>query len=115
MDRCRPQYPSPNSANWTLLSHAPFTDFQGHAVYANSSIYQAPSGAWVFSSGTISWSRALDGFWYARADARIQKTTDNLLSAFLVGAPVVHDLKVTAPTTVKTKTSFTVTVTAENA
>ncbi len=115
MDRYRAEYPAPSSNNWTLLSHSPFVDYLGRQDYANSSIYQAPSGAWVFSSGTISWSRALDGFWYGRTDARIQKTTDNLFNAFLFGAPVVHDLKLTAPDTVKPQTTFSVGVTAENA
>jgi hypothetical protein len=115
MDRYRSQYPPPSSANWTLLSHSPFTDYQGVADYANSSLYQAPSGAWVFSSGTISWSRGLDGFWYGRADPRIQQTTRNLFDAFLFGAPVVHDLKVSAPGSVTAGTSFAVSVVAENA
>src|SRR4029077_7470698 len=83
--------------------------------YANSSIYQAPSGAWVFSSGTIAWSRGLDSFWYGRADPRIQQTTRNLLDSFLFGAPVVHDLKVSAPGSVTAGASFVVNVVAENA
>src|SRR3984893_14250469 len=40
-------YPPPNSANQTLLSRSPYTDPTGVTTYANSSIYQAPSGAWV--------------------------------------------------------------------
>ena len=45
-------YPPPNSANQTLLSASPYTDPQGVTYTANSSIYQAPSGAWVFGAGT---------------------------------------------------------------
>src|SRR5207245_7005226 len=44
-------YPPPNSANQTLLSQSPVTDTGGVAGYSNSSIYQAPSGAWVFAAG----------------------------------------------------------------
>jgi len=112
MDRYRSQYPTPNSTNWTLLSHSPFTDYQGIADYANSSIYQAPSHAWVFSSGTISWSRALDGFWYGRTDARIQQVTANLFAAFLNGAPGVQGLTLSAPGAATAGAAFNVTVTA---
>jgi hypothetical protein len=51
---------------------------------SNSSVYQAPSGAWVFAAGTMGWSRALDD--YSRnnvVDPRIQRTTANILDRFL--------------------------------
>ena len=112
MDRYDSQFAPPNSPNWTLLSHSPFTNYQGNASYANSSIYQAPSRAWVFSSGTISWSRALDGFWHGSADPRIQQVTANLFSAFLNGAPEVQGLALSAPAAATAGTAFTVTVTA---
>jgi len=113
MDRYDTNYPAPNSANRTLLSSSPFTDTNGGARVSNSSIYQAPSGAWVFASGTFSWSWALDNL-SSLADARIQKTTANLLSAFVFGAPIVNDLKVTAPASVTQGRPFTVSVVAEN-
>lgn len=118
MDRYRSQYPPPNSTNWTLLSHSPFIDYQANPDYANSSIYQAPSGAWVFSSGTISWSWGLDGFWHQKADARIQRTTANLFDAFLNGAPQparAQSLRVTAPASATSGSAFDVTVTALDA
>jgi len=52
---------------------------------ANSSIYQAPSGAWVFGAGTTSWSWGLDADGIAApkgGDPRIQRTTANLLNRF---------------------------------
>src|SRR5439155_339911 len=61
---------------------------------------------------TISWSRALDGFWYGRADARIQQVTANLFAAFLNGAPGVRGLALSAPAAATAGTPFTVTVTA---
>jgi hypothetical protein len=82
-------YPPPSSTNQTLLSQSPFTDVNGKAGYANSSIYQAPSGAWVFAVGTLSWAWALDdvpGLNHNLVDARIQQTTANALNAFLNGA-----------------------------
>ncbi len=113
MDRYRSQYPPPSSANWTLLSHSPFIDYQANPDYANSSIYQAPSGAWVFSSGTISWSWALDGFWHQKADARIQQTTANLLGAFLNGPPpTAQRLSLVAPSSATSGSAFAVTVSA---
>ena len=113
MDRYDTNYPAPNSTNRTLLSSSPFTDTNGVARVSNSSIYQAPSGAWVFASGTFSWSWALDNL-SSLADARIQRTTANLLSAFVFGAPIVNDLKVTAPASVTQGQPFTVSVVAEN-
>ena len=114
MDRVFDQYPGPQATSFTLLSHSPYTDYRGVAEYANSSIYQAPSGAWVFASGTMSWSYALDGFWHVIPDARIQRTTANLLNAFLYGPPADH-LVASAPATAVAGESFTVDVIAADA
>src|SRR5439155_1044087 len=116
MDRYMSNYPAPNATSRTLLSQSPFTNTGGVADYANSSIYQAPSGALVFAAGTMSWSWGLDNYKTGvQTDARIQQTTANLLNAFLFGAPIVHDLKLTAPASATTGQAFTVSVTAENA
>jgi hypothetical protein len=90
VDFFMPNFPAPNSANQTLLSQSPFRDpSTGVTSYANSSIYQAPSGAWVFSAGTISWSWGLDAvpgkYGQFRVDPRIQQTTANVLNVFLTG------------------------------
>src|SRR5439155_271483 len=85
-DRSYAQYPSPNAVagTYALLSQSPFTSNGGTADYSNSSIYQAPSGAWVFASGTMSWSLALDGFNGSNVvDPRIQQTTANILNRFI--------------------------------
>lgn len=87
-DRLYSEYPMPNavSGTYTLLSNSPFMSNQGTADYSNSSLYLAPSGAWVFGAGTIGWSWGLDNFvGWNTADARIQKTTANILNRF--GAP----------------------------
>jgi hypothetical protein len=118
MDGYKSAFPAPNSTDWTLLSSSPFVDYLGAQGVSNSSVYQAPSGAWVFSSGTISWSWALDGFWHQRADLRIQRTTANLLDAFINGAPVaarVDHVTVTAPPTATAGAPFNVTVAAVDA
>jgi hypothetical protein len=86
-DRYMSEFPGPSSTNRTLLSRSPFTDFSGRTDYANSSIYRAPSGAWVFAAGTIVWSWGLDNLGRrTQADARIQRTTANVLNAFVSGS-----------------------------
>ena len=110
-DRLMSQFPGPNSTNQRLLSHSPFTDYRGIANYANSSIYQAPSGAWVFAAGTLSWSSGLDNLWHVRADSRIQRTTANLLNAFVSGPPI-SSFDVAVPAGATAGQSFTVDVTA---
>jgi hypothetical protein len=72
----------------TILSTSPFVGFAGDSALASSSIYQAPSGAWVFAAGTIGWSLGLDDYGERAApDARLQRTTGNILNAFVFGAP----------------------------
>jgi N,N-dimethylformamidase beta subunit-like protein len=115
MDRLMPAYPPPSSANQTLLSWSPYINGNGSSNYSNSSIYQAPSGAWVFASGTLSWSWGLDPWDQNVGDPRIRKMTANILNAFVLGAPIVQDLKVTAPGSAATGKTFSVTVTADNA
>ena len=84
-DRSFSQYPGPNavSGTYTLLSHSPFTSSSSTSDYANSSVYQAPSGAWVFGAGSMGWSWALDSYGGRNlVDPRIQQTTANILNRF---------------------------------
>src|SRR2546430_7665449 len=60
MDRLMPEYPGPTAISQTLLSHSPYIDGDGVADYANSSLYQAPSSAWVFAAGANSRGPAPD-------------------------------------------------------
>jgi hypothetical protein len=82
-DRYMAEYRSPVNTTWTLLSRSPFIDYAGNSDYGNSSIYRAPSGAWVFAAGTIIWSWGLDNLDRMQADPRIQRTTANVLDAFI--------------------------------
>lgn len=79
-DRLDPAYPTPGALEGTyeILAASPFLNFAGEPAVANASIYRAPSGAWIFAAGTIGWSLALDDV----ADARIQRTTANVLARF---------------------------------
>ena len=91
-DRLFSEYPQPNavSGTFTLLSSSPFNT-AGGTDNSNASVYQAPSGAWVFATGTFAWSWALDNFNGNNiVDPRIQQTTANVLNAFLTSvAPTV--------------------------
>jgi hypothetical protein len=85
VDRAFNEYPDPPGTGWTILSASPFTTEDGKYEVSNASIYQAPSGAWVFAAGTMSWSWALDREGYV--DPAIQKMTTNILNTFLTGVP----------------------------
>jgi hypothetical protein len=60
-------------------------DAAGVNEVANSAIYQAPSGAWVFASGTNHWSYGLGK--PGVSDARIQQATANIINRFLQSIP----------------------------
>ena len=110
MDKFQATYPSPTSTGttFTLLSQSPYVVGAGSQTlplistpgppdYANSAVYQAPSTAWVFASGTMSWSWGLDTFTGPYADPRIQQATANILNQFQGGAPLAP--AITARTT----------------
>jgi N,N-dimethylformamidase beta subunit-like protein/Big-like domain-containing protein len=74
-------FPTSVAGTYQVLSQSPYNDVSGPQLVGNSSIYQAPSGAWVFGAGTISWSWGLD--LPGVVDPRIQRATANLLNRFL--------------------------------
>ncbi|WP_030422795.1 N,N-dimethylformamidase beta subunit family domain-containing protein [Streptomyces sp. SCSIO 75703] len=76
-DRYFPRTPLPDHEERVLLAHSPYTDAEGAPRHQETSLYRAPSGAWVFASGTCAWSPALDR--PGHVDARIQRATANLL------------------------------------
>ncbi len=74
-------------AGATGLAHSPFprTDPK---VFADMSVYTAPSGAIVFATGTIEWSLGLDDFPPSQgAVPGVQQVTANFLSRALQGTP----------------------------
>src|SRR2546425_3481630 len=89
MDSSMSSAPLPTSVAGTyqVLSQSPFTDSGGAAMTANSSIYQAPSGAWVFGAGTTSWAWGLSDDGDGYMDPRIQRITANVLNRFGVNPP----------------------------
>jgi hypothetical protein len=84
-------YPAPASTSQTLLATSPYNDPSGVTYNHNASLYQAPSGAWVFGSGSITFSWALEDapgiYRNFKVDPRIQQMTANIFNAFLNGAP----------------------------
>ena len=101
-DRLFSNYTGPTyvPGTYTLLSDSPFKA-SGASDYANSSIYQAPSGAWVFASGTVQWANTLDGFspsGLSIVDPRLQQTTANVLNQFITNATIGNFTLAASPT-----------------
>ncbi|MEU6329350.1 N,N-dimethylformamidase beta subunit family domain-containing protein [Streptomyces sp. NPDC047049] len=89
-DRVTPQAPTPERLE--ILAHSPLV-CNGRSSHADSAYYTVPSGAGVFSSGTMRWVEALmagthdDGRDHGMDDrtrAFVTRTTENLLRAFAV-------------------------------
>ncbi|MGP3923864.1 N,N-dimethylformamidase beta subunit family domain-containing protein [Streptomyces sp. 8N616] len=76
-DRYFPRTPLPDHTRRILLAHSPYKDTEGDTRHQETSLYRAPSGAFVFASGTFAWSPALDR--PGHVDARVQRATANLL------------------------------------
>jgi hypothetical protein len=87
-DRVFQEYPRAVSQaqTATLLANSPYTSVSGASDVHNASIYQAMSGSWVFSSGSLSWSWGLDRPTYVNAG--IQQTTANILNRFVSNVPI---------------------------
>jgi hypothetical protein len=78
--------PAAGAGSYVLLSSSPYTTSLNTTDYQQSSIYQAPSGAWVFATGTMAWSRGLyNNGSQTAADPRIQRITANVLDRFVAG------------------------------
>jgi len=76
-DHYFPRVSLPRYSERALLAHSPYRDAKDVLRYQETSLYRAPSGAYVFASGTFSWSPALDR--PGHTDERIQRATANLL------------------------------------
>ena len=73
------------------LAHSPFALASGESGYADMTLYQAPSGALVFATGSMYWNWGLDdynapGLRSARASVAAQRITHNVLDRMLEGA-----------------------------
>ncbi|MCZ7415340.1 MULTISPECIES: N,N-dimethylformamidase beta subunit family domain-containing protein [unclassified Streptomyces] len=77
VDRYFPRAPLPAHTDRILLAHSPYRDAGGARRHQETSLYRAPSGALVFSSGTFAWTPALDR--PGHVDPCVQRATANLL------------------------------------
>jgi hypothetical protein len=75
-----PDYTRPVSTEYVLLSASVFTASNGVVKPTHSSLYRAPSGAWVFAAGTLGWSWALSRPGYTSPG--LTKVTQNILELF---------------------------------
>lgn len=80
-DRYFPRTSLPDHTERVLLAHSPYRDVRGTGRHQETSLYRAPSGSLVFSSGTFAWSPALDR--PGHVDPRVQRATSNLLDRAL--------------------------------
>ena len=83
-DRYFPRTNLPDHTERVLLAHSPYRDARGARRHQETSLYRAPSGALVFSSGTFAWSPSLDR--PGHVDSRVQQATSNLLDRVCKGA-----------------------------
>ncbi|GAC1538892.1 MAG: hypothetical protein NVS3B10_29850 [Polyangiales bacterium] len=84
-----PAWDDARPAGQRLLALSPTEAGTSHAA----SYYDAPSGAGVFTAGTIQWAYALapGGGGATPHDARVETMTRNVLGRFLYGAPPAFD------------------------
>src|ERR1700688_4097832 len=78
---------SSTPANIFQIAHSPFV-LNGRTFAGDSSVYQAPSGAWVFAGGSIQWDWGLNNIspWgptSSQVNAGTQQITRNVLNAFI--------------------------------
>ena len=75
------RYPAPNAISQTLLAASPYQGtIRGNHIQ-NTSIYQAPSGAWVFATGTLSWGWGLGRSGHISTD--LQQMTRNVFDRMI--------------------------------
>ena len=96
-DKYFDNFPGPvaDPTTYVLLSDSPFTGANG-PNYSNASIYEAPSGAWVFDAASLGWSWGLDDYvppagivtWGVAAPSdAVKLITANVLNKLLIQRP----------------------------
>lgn len=79
-DQVMPDVPVPWPQQHDVLASSPYRD-KGEPRRADTTLYRAPSGAWVFAAGSMGWTAALQT--EGVADERLQQATRNLLDRVL--------------------------------
>lgn len=75
-----PDMPRAKTDDQVLLTESPYTLSNGTPYVQNTSLYQAASGAWVFTAGTFNWPLGLGHHGFL--DQRVHRATANLLHKF---------------------------------
>jgi len=104
------QYAMPVHTGYAIVGRSPFTDSANVTADSHATLYQAPSGAWVFASGNMSWSWALDrstggaevGLPNGWVDERVQRTTANILDVF-TGVKAARPIATNIPACVESR------------
>jgi hypothetical protein len=114
-------------ANTVLLAHSPYTAPNGSTAYGDMTVYQAASGATVFSASTVQWSWGLSNMspWgptSSMVNPIAQEVTNNVLAEFISSSPnatptatisvVATPAPTTAATPVATPTSSVIQISA---
>jgi len=88
MDVLFSNFPPPISTDYTVIGRSPILgatrqpDGSLRTVNAETVVYQAPSGAWVFASATLLWQKGLVASGGASSPA-LRRMTKNLLDRFV--------------------------------
>ncbi len=90
-DRYFPRTPLSAYGERILLAHSPYEDGAGCPTHQETSLYRAPSGAYVFAAGTFAWSPALDR--PGHVDERVRRATANLLDRVCAPDDGPHPLR----------------------
>ena len=109
VDRAYPSAPP----GLIILAHSPYVFSDGSTQFSDMSIYTAPSGAMVFTTGTQQWSWGLDGY-YAQVSPipAAQQITRNVLARFINGPTPTASATTTATATPVATATVTSTATA---
>ncbi|MEV0714184.1 N,N-dimethylformamidase beta subunit family domain-containing protein, partial [Asanoa sp. NPDC050611] len=79
-DQVVPDVPLPEATQSAILASSPYHR-KGEVRQHHTTLYQAPSGAWVFAAGSLGWSATLHAT--QLRSPRIQQATRNLLNHVL--------------------------------
>jgi len=77
------EYPPPVSTQYTVLGSSPFRGVLDEDILAQTVIYEAPSGALVFATGSLRWQRALAG---DQRQPAVRQMMKNLFDRYVGGS-----------------------------
>lgn len=114
MDKLFSQYPGPVSTEYTVLGRSPIQGATQGVVNAETVIYRAPSGAWVFGSGTLLWHHGLNK--PGTRSTVLRRMTSNLLDRYVDAQPGgTPTLEVSATSVVEDSGTLNIDVSLSNA